>query len=72
MVLPEGPKCPKGAEVVGAEVVGAEVTINLSLCVLYKHDENPIYSRGVFSFINNHETAQVFLPNEKNMKLTLG
>ena len=28
MVLPEGPKCPKGAEVVGAEVVGAEVTIN--------------------------------------------
>ena len=30
MSLPEGPKCPKGAEVVGAEVVGAEVSINPS------------------------------------------
>ena len=28
MSLPEGPKCPKGAEVGGDEVVGAEVTIN--------------------------------------------
>ena len=44
MVLPEGPKCPKGAEVVGAEVVGAEVTINhfeyptLLTCSKFKHD----------------------------------
>ena len=38
MSLAEGPKCPKGAEVVGAEVVGAEVSINPSkgcLDVLY-------------------------------------
>ena len=39
----------------------------LSLYVLYKHDENLTFSRGVFSFINNHETVQVFLPSEKNM-----
>ena len=30
MSLTEGPKCSKGAEVVGAEVVGAEVSINHS------------------------------------------
>ena len=44
----------------------------LLLYVLYKHDENLTFARGVFSFINNHETVQVFLPSEKNMKFTLG